>query len=130
MWWVAGLTEWAPLLLTIPMAAYLVQLPRIEVPKGFGWWALYLLWSLAGVAVLNVPAVGAVAELQLGTRIITYAYRLAWYVAVTIACLYVLNTRDKVSTRWIVRVVSVLFVTVVSGRHSRHPGAGLPISPR
>lgn len=114
LWWVLGLTEWAPLLLAIPMGLYLLKLPSVQVPKGFGWWALFLVWSLAGIAVLNVPAVGAVADAS-GTRIVTYLYRLAWYAAVTIACLYVLNTREKLSTMWIVRVVSVLFVVVVAG---------------
>lgn len=114
LWWAMGLTEWAPLVLCVPMAYHLVRLRRIEVPRGFGWWALYLVWSVVGVGLLSVPAFGAVVDSG-STRILTFTYRFIWYLGVTIVGLYVLNTRKELSATRITRVMALMFVWVVGG---------------
>lgn len=114
LWWVAGLTEWAPLAFCGVMALHLVRHRRVEVPRGFGWWLLFLMWICAGVAVINVPAYAAIAD-NSSTRIITFGYRLLWYVAVTVAGLYLLNTRRDIGTVRIVRIVGLMFIWVVCG---------------
>ncbi|MEO8830540.1 hypothetical protein [Lapillicoccus sp.] len=114
LWWVLGLTEWAPLALTVPMVVHLLKRRRVEVPKGFGFWLLFLVWSLAGAFVLSVPAFGAVIDSG-STRIITFGYRLVWYLACTIVCLYILNTRGEVSRVRVTRIFAMMFIWVTAG---------------
>jgi len=114
LWWVMGWTEIMPVAMGLVMGVMLLRRRRVEMPKGFGWWALYLVWSLAGVLVLGVPAYGAVAD-SASTRIFTAAYRLVWYAAITLAGLYVLNTRREVPTRRIVRTFALMFIWVMGG---------------
>ncbi len=114
LWWVMGWTEVMPVAMGLVMGVMLLRRRRVEMPKGFGWWALYLVWSLAGVLVLGVPAYGAVAD-SASTRIFTAAYRLVWYAAITLAGLYVLNTRKEVPTRRIVRTFALMFIWVMGG---------------
>ncbi|WP_295700564.1 hypothetical protein [Lapillicoccus sp.] len=114
LWWAMGLTEWAPLALCLPMAYHLLRMRRVEIPRGFGWWALYLVWSLVGVGLLSVPAYGAVADSG-STRILTFSYRLIWYLGVTLVGLYVLNTRKELSTTRVTRIMALMFIWVVGG---------------
>ncbi len=114
LWWALGLSEWACVLLAVPMVFSLVRQRRITVPRSFGWWLLFLAWVGIGVVVLHVPAYGAVVD-HSATRYITWAYRLAWYLAITVAGLYVLNKKDEISTTRIARIVSCLFLTIVAG---------------
>ncbi|MGL4173916.1 MAG: hypothetical protein ACRCTR_07580 [Actinomycetota bacterium] len=114
LWWALGISEFICLLMAIPMAAYLVQRRRVEVPRGFGLWLLFLLWVAVGVFVLNVAAYGAVPD-NSPTRYFTWAYRFGWYLTVTVVFLYVLNTRADLSVVRMCRIVSALFFTVVAG---------------
>ena len=114
LWWVMGWTEIMPVAMGLIMGVMLLRRRRVEMPKGFGWWALYLVWSLAGLFVLGVPAYGAVVD-SASTRIFTAAYRLVWYTAITLAGLYVLNTRREVPTRRVVRIFALMFIWVMAG---------------
>ncbi|MGL5858107.1 MAG: hypothetical protein ACRC35_06825 [Angustibacter sp.] len=114
LWWALGMSELICMLMTVPMAAYLLRRRRVEVPRGFGLWILFLLWVLVGVLVLQVGAFGAAPD-QSTTRYLTWTYRVAWYLTITISFLYVLNTRAELTARRISRIVSALFLTVVAG---------------
>lgn len=114
LWWVLGLSEFACILFAIPMALDLARQQRISVPHRFGFWLFFLVWVVGGVFVLNVDAVGAVADTS-STRYLTWAYRLSWYVAITIVGVYVLNRRDVLTPARVARAVSMLFLTVVAG---------------
>ncbi len=114
LWWAMGISEFICFIMAVPMALYLLRLPRVQVPRGFGLWLLFLFWVILGVFVLRVSALGAVAD-NSSTRYLTWAYRLAWYVAITITLLYVINTRTELATARIARIVSALFLTVLAG---------------
>lgn len=114
LWWLIGLSEWACLLFAIPMAFQLVRQHRVVAPARFGWWLLFLAWVVGGVFLLNVDAVGAVAD-DSSTRYITWAYRLSWYLAITVVALYVLNKRKELSATRVSRIISFLFFSVVGG---------------
>lgn len=114
LWWVLGLQEWIFLILAVPMALQLVRRRPLLVPRGFGFWLLFLVWVAAGVVVLQVDAYGAVADDSV-TRYITWGYRLLWYIAVTTAGLYVVNFREELSTTRVARIMSAMFITIVAG---------------
>ncbi|MGL5829279.1 MAG: hypothetical protein ACRC0L_06890, partial [Angustibacter sp.] len=114
LWWAMGISEFICLAMAVPMALYLVRLHRVQVPRGFGLWLLFLLWVVLGVFVLRVSALGAVPD-NSSTRYLTWAYRLAWYLTITIVVLYVINTRRELSSQRLARIVSALFLTVVAG---------------
>lgn len=114
LWWALGMSEFACLIFAIPMVFELVKRRTVTVPRGFGWWLLFLAWVAIGVAVLHVDAVGAVADSN-ATRYLTWVYRLCWYLAITTVGVYVVTMREKLSTVRVARIVSILFLTVVAG---------------
>jgi hypothetical protein len=114
LWWALGMSEFICLIMAVPMAAELIRRRRVDLPRGFGFWLLFLLWVVAGFMVIQVSTVGAVPD-NSPTRYITWAYRLSWYLAITITLLYIVNTRRDLSTRRVARIISALFLTVVAG---------------
>lgn len=87
---------------------------QIMVRRGYGIWLLFLAWVAVGVLLLQVNAPNAVPGGS-GTRYFTFGYRFGWYLAATIALIYVYNMRDRLSTTRLMRAVGTLFVTVVVG---------------
>jgi hypothetical protein len=114
LWWALGMSEFICMFMAVPMALYLLRQRRVQVPRGFGFWLIFLCWVVVGYLVLQVSAVGAVPD-NSPTRFITWTYRLVWYLSCTTAGLYVLNTRKYVPLERITRIVSCLFLTVVAG---------------
>lgn len=114
IWWALGLSEYICLIMAVPMALALCRKTRLRTPKRFGWWLLFLAWVLVGVVVLQVDAVGAVADSS-KTRYLTWGYRAAWYAAVTVAGLYVVNMRREFPTVRVARILSWGFLSVVAG---------------
>lgn len=114
LWWVLGISQFLPLAAAIPMTAALIRRRRVETPRGFGLWLLFLAWVVVGVLVLRVSAPGAVAASS-GTRYLTWAFRLAWYLTATIAMLYVGNLRKELPAMRIARSMSWMFVTITVG---------------
>jgi capsular polysaccharide biosynthesis protein len=114
LWWALGLSEWIVPMMVVPMALHLLRQRRVLVPRGFGWWLTFLLWVLVGVVLLKVDAFGAVAD-NSSTRLITFGYRLAWYLSITVVLMYVVNTRAQLSVTRISRILAWMFVTVTLG---------------
>lgn len=114
LWWALGVTEWIVPVMAVPMILHLLRVRGGLVPRGFGWWMAFLLWVVAGGLLLQVDALGAVAEAN-PTRLITFGYRLGWYLSITVVLLYVVNTRREISSTRIVRMVAALFLTVTVG---------------
>jgi hypothetical protein len=112
---VLGLASLMPLLVAVPMGLALLSRHPVRLPRGFGWWLLFLLWVTLGLAVLFVDAPGAVpgggAE-----RVLVFGYRLAWYVACTVVLLWLGNAdRSDVPDVLVHRLVGLLFVVAVAG---------------
>lgn len=115
LWWVTGLSSFIFLIAAVPMVFHLVRYRAVAVPRGFGLWLLFLMWMMAGVAVLWVDAPGAVPGGG-ASRLFVFGYRAAWYLAVTIVLLYIGNlTEEELSNLRITRLLGFMFVVVVAG---------------
>lgn len=113
-WWVLGLSAAVFLVAGVVMAIELAHRRRIFVPKGFGFWLLFLLWVAVGVLVLNVDAPGAVPG-DSKSRYLTWAYRLSWYLAATVGMLYVGNLRRELPLVRISRILAWMFLSTAVG---------------
>lgn len=115
LWWVLGLSVLILPILAVPMAIELMRRGNIHVPRGFGWWLLYLLWLAGSVFVLWVDVPGAVPGGG-PSRILTFALRFALHLAATVVFLYVGNLSEReLPTKRVVRLFAFLFVVTVAG---------------
>jgi hypothetical protein len=118
LWWILGLATVGFLIVAVPMAYYLLRLPVVHVPRGFGLWLLFLGWVAAGVMTLWAEAPGAKDVAGFG-RLFPFGYRIVWYVAVTIILLYIGNTDERtLPTRRIIRLMAWLFIITVIGGYA------------
>ncbi|KRF06409.1 hypothetical protein ASG88_19840 [Nocardioides sp. Soil777] len=109
LWWALGLAGLIFFVAAAVMAVIMYRQGSIRVPRGFALWLLFLVWTLAGVLVLRAIAPGTLPGGGVG-RYAGFLIWFGWYVSITIAMLYVLNTARHVSTLWIVRVLAWMFV--------------------
>lgn len=114
VWWALGLMQVMFFAMTVPMLIYLIRRPDIVAPKGIGVWLLLLVWVTGGVLVLQADAPGAVPDTSI-LRYLTFSYRLAWYVVGTVVLLYVINSRQFLSTERIASALSWMFVALLGG---------------
>ncbi|MBG6217307.1 hypothetical protein IWX75_001762 [Arthrobacter sp. CAN_A6] len=120
LWWLLGFSTIGFLLMAIPLGFQLLKRRNIAVPRGFGVWLLFLCILVIGVLVLWVPVPGLVSEPGLG-RLLSWSYRLLWFLAGTVVLLYLGNTTEKqLPTRVVVQLMAWLFaITVVGGYAGR-----------
>jgi hypothetical protein len=115
LWWVLGLFSIVPLLASVPMAWQLARMPTVHLPRGFGWWVLFLLWVVLGLGVLWADAPGAVPGGG-PERLLVFGYRLWWYAACTVVVLWVANlSREVLSDRLVLRLGGTVFVVTMLG---------------
>lgn len=115
LWWLLGLGSLSFLLVAVPMSLLLVGRRQVLAPRGFGLWLAFLLVVISGVAVLAVDAPGAVPGVE-WTRYLTFSYRVAWYLTLTVVLLYVGNVPERdLPTQRVVRLLGVLFIYTVIG---------------
>lgn len=113
LWWVLGFRSFSFLFAAVAMAIWLLRRPRVSAPRGFGLWLLFLATVVASAGVLFAAAPLSVPG---GGHLLTYSYRLAWYLTLTITLLYIGNLpEEQVSTTKITRWLSVMFVVTVCG---------------
>ncbi len=113
IWWLLGFGQLAFLLAAVPMGLHLWRVRgSLTLPKGFTLWLLFLLFVL--LSVLAIPAWAPYGDGD--GNILTYGYRLAWYLSATVALLYVgnLSAQWSMSLR-IPRAVAFMFVVAVAG---------------
>jgi hypothetical protein len=115
LWWLLGLSEILVFVLAVPMAWQLVRRDKVVVPRGFGWWLLFLLWVLVGLPLLFIDAPNGVPGGG-GGRVPVFLYRVLWYLACTTILLWVgnLNERD-LPTRRVLRLLGWMFVVTTAG---------------
>ena len=104
LWWLLGPGEAVWIVLAAVMAFYLLRHGRIEVPRGFGIWLLFLVWMTCSVVGIDT-----------GGRLIGFLYRALLYVTVTVAFVYVYNARKNLTVRYVAGVLTVFWLIVVAG---------------
>ncbi|MFG1703843.1 hypothetical protein ACFLIM_11680 [Nonomuraea sp. M3C6] len=115
LWWALGFGGLSVIVLAVPMGVLLWRRRPIQVPRGFGLWALLLAGYLVSALMLAETPPGTYGELGPG-RVVGYGMRLALYAAVLVMVLYLGNlTERELPQLRLVRMLGVLFVTTVAG---------------
>lgn len=116
VWWLLGLGMLIFLVMTVPMAVTLYRRrSRLLAPHGFGAWLLFLAWALLGVGTLLADAPGAVPGGGLG-RLLPFGWRIAWYLAATVALLYIANLSDEeLPADRVGRLLGYMFIVTTAG---------------
>lgn len=115
LWWVLGLAELVPLAVAGVMAVQLTTRRVVHLPRGFGWWLLFLLWVVLGAAMLWVDAPGAVPGGD-ASRLLIFGFRLAWYAACTVAVVWITTMpRREVPDRLVHGSVAAIFAIATAG---------------
>lgn len=109
LWWALGLAQVIFFVMAAAMAVILRRQGPLHVPRGFTPWLLFLVWMFAGSLLLRATAPGTVPGGGFG-RLANFGVWAGWYLAITIAMLYVANTARQVSTQQIVRLLAWMFV--------------------
>ncbi len=116
LWWVLGVSELAFIAVAIPMGVRLYRQRPLRLPRGFGFWLLFLLFLLVGVFVLQASAPGSIQTDGGFDRYLTFSYRVAVYFSATVVLLYVGNLSERdLPTQRVVRLLGYMFLIVVIG---------------
>lgn len=115
LWWILGLSAILPILIAVPLTLQLLRKKNVMVPKGFGWWMLFLLWVVASMFLLWANAPSAVPGGGL-SRILVFGYRLGWYVSCTVVLLWIINSKKStLSDSRVIRLLGWMFVITIAG---------------
>ncbi|HUC59098.1 MAG TPA: hypothetical protein VMA95_16975, partial [Streptosporangiaceae bacterium] len=103
IWWAVGLADFSWMILAVPMIAQMIAWQvrgerRLRVPPGFGFWLMFLIIAVAGIATISLTAPGTVAS-PVSHRILSYANRTADYLSVTVLLLYACNLTERELSR-------------------------------
>ncbi|NMO56988.1 hypothetical protein HH310_38160 [Actinoplanes sp. TBRC 11911] len=119
LWWALGLGVLVFAVLAVPMLVLLLRRRAagrlLRLPPGFGWWVLFLVAVVVGIAVLGADPPGTVAGHASG-RLTGAGYKLIMYASATVLLLYAGNlTESELPKRRLVRLLGWLFVVTVAG---------------
>ena len=105
IWWVLGAGALIWPLFSLPMLGRLVMRRRtVRVPRGFGWWLLFLVWMLLSFMQLQ------------GDAPLPFLWRVGNYFSATITFVYVYNApRDQLPARRIVELLAGFWLVTVAG---------------
>ncbi len=107
LWWFVGLLD----LVLVPLAAvmlfYLMNTTGVRVPRGWGLWAFFVL--CAGFSIVMIDELGA---------LIGFTYRYLLLLAVTILFVYLYNARRHLTDRYLLGLLTLVWVTVVAGGYT------------
>ncbi|MFV0257219.1 MAG: O-antigen ligase family protein [Acidimicrobiales bacterium] len=104
VWFLTGLGGFMWVILAVPMAVALLRRRQAVVPKGFGFWLLFL-----------AAVVGSATSLDGFGRTAGYLLRLGYYGAATVFLLYLLNAGTSLPVSRIVRVFTIVYLATVTG---------------
>jgi hypothetical protein len=119
LWWALGIADFIFAILAIPMAlrmyAWRARGRAIRTPPWFGIWLLFIVWVLAGAAMLRLNAPGTLPGSS-GTRLLSYGQRTANYAGVTVLLLYVGNlTEHELPRLRLARMLGLLAIVTIAG---------------
>jgi hypothetical protein len=115
LWWALGMADFAWIFLAVPMASRMLawrkhRTRQLKLPPGMGAWAVFLLWTMAGISMISLTAPGTLPG-SVSNRAISFAVRASSYLAVTVLLLYVGNLTEKELSRrklaWLVGLLAV-----------------------
>ena len=115
LWWALGVADFAWIGFAVPMAGRLLawRLHRsrpVRLPPGMGLWAVFLLFTVAGIVMLTLTAPGTLAS-PLSHRIVSWVVRTSTYLALTVLLLYAGNlTEAELPRRRLAGLVGLLAV--------------------
>ncbi len=109
LWWALGLAQLIFFAMAAAMAVILYRQRAVRVPRGFALWLLFLVWMLVGAFLVRANAPDTVPGGGLG-RLAGFTVWAGWYIAITIAMIYVANTARQVPTQRVVRLLAWMFV--------------------
>ena len=107
VWWFLGLLDLVLVPLAVVMVLYLGVTRGVRAPRGWGVWAFFVLW--AGASALMLEDLGSV---------IGFAYRYALLLASTVLFVYVYNARRHLGDRYVLGLVTIVWVVVVVGGYA------------
>lgn len=116
LWWALGMGQFAYWLFAVPMLAELVRRHRtvgLRVPPWFWLWALFLVWTVLGLALVTVEMPGTVP----GSGGYPGAVlRVINYLVLTVVMLYVGNlTERELPVRLVAWSLAVLCLVTIAG---------------
>jgi hypothetical protein len=120
LWWALGLADFMWIILAVPMISQMVAWQtrgerRLKVPPRFGFWLLFLIIAVAGIATISLTAPGTVAS-PVSHRVLSYANRISSYGGVTVLLLYAGNlTEQELSRRRLAWLLGLVGVYTVAG---------------
>ncbi|MET7417742.1 hypothetical protein [Dactylosporangium sp. NPDC005555] len=119
LWWALGLGTLIFFLVAVPMLVSLVRHRAsgqlVKLPPGFLLWLLFLAVVGLGLFSLGADPTGTVPGTA-ASRLVSYAYRLGGYVAMTVILVYAGNVdRRELPQRRFIQLLAWLFVVTVAG---------------
>ena len=116
VWWALGLGTLIVFVLIVPMAVHLIRARPIRVPPGFGVWLLFLVWVIVSITMIGRDPPQALPG-TVSDRLVSVAFNLAGYIAVTVILLYAgnLSERDYPRMRMVRQLGGLFVVTVLGG---------------
>jgi O-antigen ligase len=99
-----GLGEFAWPLAAGVMIVYLVADRSVRVPRGFGVWLVFLLWTVASMS--QVDTLG---------RMVGAGYRVTMYISAIVLFVYVYNAGRTLTDRRLLGLLTVFFAWIVVG---------------
>ena len=103
--WLLGLGGFVWILVAVPMAFHLLARGTVEIPRGFGLYALFLLWVL-----------GSATQLEGFDAALVFTYRLSLYAAAGVFFLYIYNEPPhRLPAREVVGALAAFWVVVTLG---------------
>jgi O-Antigen ligase len=119
LWWALGVADFAWIGFAVPMAGRLLawRLHRsrpVRLPPGMGLWAVFLLFTVAGIVMLTLTAPGTLPS-PLSHRVVSWVVRTSTYLALTVLLLYVGNLTEAELPRrrlaWLAGLLAVYATT-------------------